>query len=143
MEEDLYKFSSATYFSEVDLCRAYCQVSLSNHGRALIAFPSHLGLMEFCRMPFGLVTASSTYIWLMRLVLAGLRNVCFYFDDVFVFSTSYDEHLDALCSVLNVCGTTTLPSNHLNAILGLPQSTISTPSLTEHPYAIIMAKLRP
>ena len=47
-------------------------------------------------MPFGLVTACATYIRLMRLVLAGLPNVCCYFDNIFVFSACWDEHLEAL-----------------------------------------------
>ncbi|XP_076039591.1 uncharacterized protein LOC143024613 isoform X1 [Oratosquilla oratoria] len=96
MEEDLYKFSGARYFSELDLCKAYYQVPLSDKAKALTSFPTHLGLMEFCRMPFGLVTASATYIRLMRLVLDNLSNVCFYFDNVFVFSKSWDRHLEAL-----------------------------------------------
>ena len=96
MEEDLHKFSGAKYFSELDLCKAYYQIPLSDRAKALTAFPTHLGLMEFCRMPFGLVTACATYIRLMRLVLAGLPNVCFYFDNIFVFSACWDEHLEAL-----------------------------------------------
>lgn len=59
-------------------------------------------------MPFGLVTACATYIRLKRPVLAGLRNFCFYFD-IFVFSTNYDEHLDALRSVFE-----RLRHDHLN-----------------------------
>ena len=101
MEEDLHKFSGSRYFSELDLCKAYYQVPLSDNAKALTAFPTHLGLMEFCRMPFGLVTACATYIRLMRLVLDALPNVSFYFDNIFLFSASWKEHLETLTSVLD------------------------------------------
>ena len=107
-EEDLHKFSGSKYFSELDLSKAYYQVPLSDHARPLTAFPTHLGLMEFCRMPFGLVTACATYIHLMRIVLAGLANVSFYFDNIFIYSKDWPSHLEAIRSVL-----TRLREHHL------------------------------
>ena len=98
--EDLHKFFGCKYFSELDLTKAYYQVPLSDRAKALTAFPSHLGLMEFCRLPFGLVTACATYIRLMRIVLAGLEGVTFYFDNIFIFGTTWETHLYALHSVL-------------------------------------------
>ena len=74
-----YKFSGSKYFSELDLCKASYQVPLTDRARPLTAFPTHLGLMEFLRMPFGLVTACATYIRLMRIVLADLPDVIFLF----------------------------------------------------------------
>ena len=98
--EDLHKFSGSKYFSELDLCKAYYQVPLTNRAKPLTAFPTHLGLMEFCRMPFGLSTACATYIRLMRILLAGLPNVSFYFDNIFVYSKDWTTHLEALRGVL-------------------------------------------
>ena len=42
-----------------------------------------------------------TYIRLMRLVLSGLSNVSFYFDNIFVYGTSWKEHMDSLAAVLS------------------------------------------
>ena len=56
--------------------------------------------MEYVRLPFGLVTACATYICLMRVVLKGLVNVSFYFDNILVHSITWDEHLSAIESVL-------------------------------------------
>ena len=99
-EVDLYKFVGATYFSELDLCKAYYQIPLTDRAKPLTAFSTHRGLMEFCRLPFGLVTACSTYIRLMRIVLADLPNICFYFDNIFIYSSDWPSHLSALTSVL-------------------------------------------
>lgn len=47
MEGDLYKFSGACYFTELDLTKAYYQVPLTERARSQTAFPMHRGLMEF------------------------------------------------------------------------------------------------
>ena len=52
-------------------------------------------------MPFGLVMACATYIRLMRIVLAGLANVSFYFDNILVYSSDWPTHISALKSVLD------------------------------------------
>ncbi|XP_037784772.1 uncharacterized protein LOC119580748 [Penaeus monodon] len=85
MEEELFKFAGARYFSEIDLTKAYYQIPLSESAMPLTSFPTHRGLMEFTRLPFGLVTAGATYIRLMRLVLSGLSNIAFYFDNIFIY----------------------------------------------------------
>ncbi|XP_076038439.1 uncharacterized protein LOC143023724 [Oratosquilla oratoria] len=101
IEEDLYKFPGSKYFSELDLCKAYYQVPLWARAKPLTAFPAHLGLMEFCRLPFGLATACAMYNPLMRIVLAGLPNVSFYFDNIFVYSSDWSQHCTALRAVLD------------------------------------------
>ena len=57
--------------------------------------------MEFTRMSFDLVTAYPTYIWLMRIMLAGLANVSFYFDNIFVYSSDWPTHISTLKFVLD------------------------------------------
>ena len=59
VEEDLHQFSNTTYFSELDLSRAYYQIKLTENARQFTAFPTRHGLMEFVRLPFGLVNACS------------------------------------------------------------------------------------
>lgn len=100
IEESLYKFTGVKYFSELDLTKAYYQVPLSETAKPLTAFPTHRGLMEFCRLPFGLVNAGATYIKLMRKVLLGLSNVSFYYDNIYVYGKTWDEHITALTQVL-------------------------------------------
>lgn len=100
LEEDLHQFTGAKYFTELDLTKAYYQVPLTEKAKSLTAFPTHKGLMEFNRLPFGLVTACATYIKLMRKVLIGLHNVSFYFDNVLIYGKSWEEQVKAIHSVL-------------------------------------------
>ena len=57
--------------------------------------------MEFTVMPFGLSTACATFVRLMRKVLAGLENVSCYFDNILVFSQTWEEHLKHIKLVLS------------------------------------------
>ena len=49
-------------------------------------------------MPFGLTNAPATFQRLMECVLAGLtyEQYLIYLDDIIVFSSSFDEHLQRL-----------------------------------------------
>lgn len=97
--ENLYKFSGSIFFSELDVSKAYYQVPLTEGAKPMTAFPTHLGLMEFCRLPFGLVTACATYIRLMRIFLVGLSNVTF--DNILIFSVDWSVHCFTLQAVFD------------------------------------------
>ena len=56
--------------------------------------------MEFIRLPFGLVNACSACAQLMRIVLCGLENVTFYFDNIYVYGKTFEAHSVALEQVL-------------------------------------------
>ena len=60
------------------------------------AFSSSLGLLQFRRMPFGLVNAGATYSRMMRNLVDGLDGVAFYVDDVIVHSRTWDQHVETL-----------------------------------------------
>lgn len=113
IEEELYKFHDSKYFTELDITRAYYQIPLTKESRKFTAFPTNRGLMEFKRMPFGLVTAVATYIKLMRTVLRDLPHVSFYFDNIFIYTIDWETHLIAINSVferLSLHGLTARPS---------------------------------
>ena len=65
------------------------------------AFSTTQGHFEFNVMPFGLTNAPPTFQRLMQCVLAGLSGThCLvYLDDIIVFSTTFEEHLQRLVSV--------------------------------------------
>ena len=99
-EYDLHKFSNYKYISELDICKAYHQVPLDEKSKRYTAFPTNLGLMQYKMLPFGLNTACATYIRLMRTVLKGLNNIVCYFDNIFVISNCWENHLQDLKTVL-------------------------------------------
>ena len=69
--------------------------------RKYTAFATKYGLMEFKVLPFGLSTACSTFVRLMRKVLSGLQNVSCYFDNIVIYSENWNDHLSHVRSVLD------------------------------------------
>jgi len=62
------------------------------------AFICREGQFRFKTMPFGLCNAGATFQRLMDMVMSGLAlEVCLvYLDDVIVFSSTLDQHLERL-----------------------------------------------
>ena len=84
----------------MDLCKAYYQIPLAKESKKLTAFATERGLLQFTRLPFGLLTAGSNYNRMMRRIIAGLSDVSFYFDNVYVATRTWESHLHALRSLL-------------------------------------------
>ena len=81
-------------FSTLDLKSGYWQLPVHPEDRIKTAFcpGPGLGLYQFCRMPFGLSGAPSSFQHLMDKVLRGLSFATTYVDDILVHSTSKEEH---------------------------------------------------
>ena len=99
-EELFSKLYASTIFTSCDLSKAYWQIPVHPDSRPLTAFQTPLGLMQWKRMPFGLVTAPATFCRLMRLVLSDVKNVLNYFDDTLVHTSSWYQHKQSLRKLL-------------------------------------------
>lgn len=96
---DLFdKLGKSTYFSTIDLASGYHQIEVEESDRSKTAFTTQSGHYEFSRMPFGLKTAPATFQRAMDNVLRGLQGIhCMvYLDDIIVYSSSLQEHIDKL-----------------------------------------------
>jgi len=102
IDDLLTALKGATYFSTLDLNSGYWQIQVHPKDVHKTAFISAYGLFEFTRMPFGLTNAPATFQRTMDVTLAGLKyNICLvYLDDIVVFGTTFEEHLERLQRVL-------------------------------------------
>lgn len=83
--------------------KCYNQVPVAEEDKAKTAFCTPFGLFEFERMPFSLCNAPGTFQRLMERIFGdqSLQSVLLYLDDVIVFSSSTEQHLQRLEMVLS------------------------------------------
>ena len=88
----------STIFSTLDLKSGYWQLPVHPDDQSKTAFcpGSGFGLFQFCRMPFGLSGAPTSFQQLMNRVCADLSFVTTYLDDILIHSASKEDHLQHL-----------------------------------------------
>jgi Reverse transcriptase (RNA-dependent DNA polymerase) len=95
--------SGARWFSTFDLRSSYHQVPVVTKDADKTAFICREGMFRFKKIPFGLCNAGATFQRLMDLVLSGPSpEICLaYIDDVIIFSSDENSHLERLEAVLS------------------------------------------
>ena len=95
------QLARSVIFSTLNLKSGYWQLPVHPEDRMKTAFcpGPGLGLYQFCRMPFGLSGAPSSFQRLMDKVLRGLTFATTYVDDILVHSVSEEEHKQHLREV--------------------------------------------
>jgi len=99
----LDKLGRAQYFTTLDLAKGFHQILVREEDRKKTAFSTPLGHYEYVRMPFGLKNAPATFQRLMNTILKDYINkICVvYLDDVLIFSTSLEEHLQSIKKIFD------------------------------------------
>ena len=102
IESVLEHLVGACYFSTLDLKAGYWQVELTEECKPLTAFTcGPLGFFECDTMPFGACNAPATFQRLMENCLGDLNLTwCLvYLDDIIIFSSTPEEHLERIDAV--------------------------------------------
>lgn len=97
----LDKLGNCQYFTTLDLASGFYQVEMDPADIPKTGFNVEHGHYEFLRMPMGLKNSPSTFQRVMDNLLRGLQNkICLvYLDDIIIFSTSLQEHMNNLKQV--------------------------------------------
>jgi Reverse transcriptase (RNA-dependent DNA polymerase) len=104
LDECIDSLGDAVVFSTLDANSGYWQVSVHPDHRDKTTFTCHVGTFRFKRMPFGLRNAPLTFQRAIDVILSGVRwQKCLcYLDDIIVFSSSVESHVEDLDKVLRL-----------------------------------------
>ena len=102
MDDSLAALSGGKFFSTMDLISGYHQIPMDPQSKEKTAFITGGGLYQYRCMPFGLTNSPATFQRFMDAVLAGYKwkFLFVYMDDICVFSSDFNNHLDDLKLVL-------------------------------------------
>jgi hypothetical protein len=102
IEDILFSFGKAAYFSKLDALSGYHQIDMNPDDIEKTAFSCKLGSFEFLKMPFGLVNGPATFQRVMDEILRDElgKFVQVYLDDVKVCSENIEQHRKHLDIIL-------------------------------------------
>ena len=96
IDEIYARLKGSKIYSTFDMRSGYYHMVLSEESRPKLAFVSSFSKWEFKRCPFGLAQAPAYFQRLVNEVLSGLAFAFGYLDDILVFSSDMESHLEHL-----------------------------------------------
>ncbi|CAI7845145.1 unnamed protein product [Closterium sp. NIES-54] len=94
MAEEIFdKLADGVFFTTLNLWKGFNQIKIREEDIKKTAFHGPDGLYEWLYMPFGLRNASAVFQRVMDAVLQEVECAACYIDDVVIFSTTEQQHL--------------------------------------------------
>ena len=93
------QLNGAKYFSTLDLRAGYHHIGLTTDSIPKTAFTSPFGKYEYVKVPFRLAKAPAYFQELMTGVLKDLLFAMAYLDDIIIYSSTPEEHLEHIRTV--------------------------------------------
>lgn len=98
IEEILDKVKGSNWFSTLDIKDAYHQIKLDKKSHEITTFVTDESLFRFKRLMFGISCAPEIFQRILKGILTGIEET--FFDDIFVFGKTKEEHRNRLYQVL-------------------------------------------
>ena len=92
IKEMIGDLNGAKVFSKLDLNQGYNQLELAPESRYITTFGTHMGLMRYKRLNFGVSCAPEIFQNVIRETLEGIDGAKNISDDILVFGKSQKDH---------------------------------------------------
>lgn len=90
--EDIFaSLAGGKVFTVLDLSGAYQQLKVREESQELLTISTHVGLLRYTRLPFGITSAPAIFQNTMDRVLMGIPHVSCYLDDILISGTSLEH----------------------------------------------------
>ena len=94
VDDSVDKIGEATYITKIDLVKGYWQVPLTDRAKRVASFVVSGAVYQCQVMPYGLKNAPATFQRLMDQVVEGVPNCTVYIDDVIIYDTNWEDHVE-------------------------------------------------
>lgn len=120
VESAFQHLAKAKFFSVIDLNSAYFQIPLAEESKKYTAFVVPWAQFEFNFLPFGLANGSMVLTDLINKVFGDIKFkfLFSFFDDIVIYSNSFEEHVKHLECVLNRLKKAGLTANPGKMVVG-------------------------
>ena len=141
IDDCIEKIGCAKFVSKLDLLKVYWQVPLTSRAQRLSAFVTPTGLYQYKVMPFGMKNAPATFQRLIQQLTGDLVGCEGYIDDVVIYSSSWEHHVDLLRQLFSRLSQANLTINLTKSEFGHCQLTFLGHVVGQGKISPVMAKV--
>lgn len=111
VDEVISQIGRASIFSKIDLSQAFLQLPLDEASKQYTVINTPDGLYQYNYLPFGLTSSPGIFQSFMTRVLANIKHIIVYQDDILILSPDKSSHLKTLQEVLTTLKETGIKIN--------------------------------
>lgn len=112
LESILAELHGSKWFSTIDLSNAFYHVEICKADRYVTNFFTGRGFYRYIRLPFGLCNAPDIFQFALETVLAGIKHVLIYLDDILIYAPDSQVHDKIMKEVLEALDKHNVEINH-------------------------------
>ena len=134
--------SGSKYFTIMDAMHGYWQIPLAEDAQPLTTFITPWGRYKFLRGPMGFISTGDEFCRRGDVALEGIENCVKVVDDVLVWDSTYEEHLQRVKRILQRCREHKITINRSKFLFANPSVNFCGYGITDKGVSADSAKVK-